>query len=321
MNPMAKIQLLAGRSHPQLAREIARLAKIKLTPVEAKNFADGEIYFRIKEKIRGDDVFILQTLCSPVNENLMELLIAIDACRRASAGRINVVCPFLAYSRQDRKATSREPITAKLVANLITAAGADRLLTVDLHADQIQGFYDIPVDHFVGSPQFANYFKEKHLSDLVVVSPDIGGVRRSRELARLLNAPLVIVDKRRRHPDQAEILRLIGEVKGKNAIVVDDMIDTAGTVSQVAEILVENGAKEVFLCATHGLFSGEAISRLQNCPAREILLLDTVPLPPAKKIAKIKSLSLAPLLAEVILRIHQEKSLGELFSWEKNNEG
>lgn len=314
---MGKIRLISGRSHPALARKISRLLKTPLTPVEIKTFADGEIYVRIKEKVRGEDVFLIQTLSSPVNENLVELLIMIDAARRASSEKINVVCPYLAYGRQDRKIVSREPISAKLVANLLTQAGASRVLTVDLHADQIQGFYDIPFDHFVGYPQFANFLLAKKYKDMVVVSPDIGGLKRGRKLAQLLKAPLAVIDKRRTAHNQAAVLRVIGEVKGKTAIILDDMIDTAGTITEAAGALKKEGAAEIILCATHGLFSGEACQKLKKCPASQVLLLDTVPLAREKKIAKIKILSLAPLFAKVIQRIHQGKSLGELFTWEK----
>jgi ribose-phosphate pyrophosphokinase len=314
---MSKLRLISGRAHLNLAKKIAEILKIGLTPVEIKNFASGEIYFRIKEKVRDDDVFLIQTLSPPVNEHLLELLIAIDALKRASVGRINVVCPYLAYTRQDRKSVSREPITAKLVANLISKAGADRLLTVDLHTDQIQGFYDIPLDHFVGYPQFAEYFLKKKYQDLVIVSPDVGGVVRGRRMARLIQAPLAIIDKRRPVHQRAEILNLIGEVKGKTAVVIDDIIDTAGTITQVAQVLKKEGAKKVIICATHGLLSKDACQKLEKSPASEVLLLDTLPLPKEKKTAKIKILSLAPLLAKVIKRIHRGWSLGALFTWEK----
>lgn len=314
---MGRIHLISGRSHLVLARKIAKLLKTPLTPTEIETFADGEIYVRIKKKVRGDDVFLIQSLSSPVNEHLVELLITIDALCRASADRINVVCPYLAYSRQDRKIISREPITAKLIANLITKAGASRVLTVDLHVEQIQGFYDIPFDRFVGYPQFVDYLLRKKLKNMVVVSPDIGGVKRGRKMAVLLKAPLAVVDKRRKAHNQAEVLRVIGEVKGKTAIIIDDIIDTAGTITEAARALKQKGAAEIIICATHGLLTGDACQRLKKCPASQVLLLDTVHLPKEKKIAKIKVLSLAPLLAKVIKRIHQGKSLGALFTWEK----
>jgi len=314
---MGRLQLITGPAHPSLARKIAKHLKIRLTPIEIKTFADGEIYVRIKQKVRGDDVFFIQTFSPPVNEHLMQLLIAIDALHRASASRINVVCPYLAYGRQDRKAISREPITAKLIANLITKAGANRLLTIDLHADQIQGFYDIPVDHFVGYPQFAEYFLKKKYKNLVVVSPDMGGVKRGRKMATLLKAPLVVIDKRRRNHNTSEVLNVIGEVKNKTAIILDDIIDTAGTVTKAAQVLKKKGAKEVLIYATHGLLSSDACQKLKKCPASQILFLDTIPIPKEKRISKIKILSLAPLLAKTIKRIHQGRSLGALFTWEK----
>jgi len=314
---MGKIQLIGGRSHPVLARKISKLLKIPLTPITIEVFADSETYVRIKEKVRGDDAFLIQSLSAPVNEHLMELLITIDALRRASVGRINVICPYLGYSRQDRKVISREPITAKLIANLITTAGANRILTVDLHANQIQGFYDIPFDHFVGYPQFANYLLRKKYKNMVIVSPDIGGVNRGRKIAGLLEVPLAIINKRRRGHNRAEVLRVIGEVKGKTAVIVDDIINTARTIASAACAIKQKGALEIILCATHGLLSGDACQKLEKCPASQVLLLDTVHLPKEKKIAKIKVLSLAPLLAKVIKRIHQGKSLGSLFTWEE----
>ncbi len=314
---MDKIHLISGKSHPLLARKISRLLKVPLTPIEIKTFADGEIYARIKQKVRGDDVFLIQTLSPPINKHLVELLIIIDALRRASADRINVICPYLAYSRQDRKVVSREPITAKLVANLITMAGASRVLTVDLHSEQIQGFYDIPFDHLVGYPLFAEYLLKKNFKDLVVVSPDIGGVKRGRKMAILLKAPLVVIDKRRRAHNQSEVMRVIGDVKGKTVIIVDDIIDTAGTISQAAYALKRGGAKKIIICATHALLSKDACQKLTKCPASQILLLDTLPLPKEKKLAKIKVISLTPLLSKVIMRIHQGRSLGALFTWEQ----
>ena len=312
-----KIKLISGHSHPILARKIAQLLKIPLTPTETKAFADGEIYVRIKENVRGDDIFVIQSLSAPVNEHLMELLITIDALRRASAGKINVICPYLAYSRQDRKAASREPITAKLIANLITKAGAGRILSVDLHADQIQGFYDIPFDLLVGYPQFAEYLLGKKYKNMVVVTPDIGGVKRGRKMAGLLKAPLVVIDKRRANHNQSEVLRIIGEVKGQTAVVVDDIIGTGGTITQAAHVLKQKGAVDVILCATHSLLSGDACQKLKDCPASQVLLLDTIPLSEEKKIDKIKVITLAPLLAKVIKRIHQGKSIGALFTWEE----
>ena len=314
---MGKIQLISGRAHPLLARKIAKLTKIPLTPIEIKTFADGEHYVRIKKKVRGEDVFVIQSVCPPVNENLMELLIIIDALKRASAGRINVICPYLGYGRQDRKAVSREPITAKLVANLITIAGANRILTVDLHTDQIQGFYDIPFDHFVGYPQFAEYFKRKKYQNIVIVAPDVGGVKRSRKMAQLLKSPLAIIDKRRSSHNRAEVVNLIGEVRGKTAIIVDDMIDTGGTIVEAAKTLKEKKAKEIILCATHGLVSEESTQKNEKSHAFIVLLFSTVPLTKEKLGSKIRVISLAPLFAQVIKKIHKGQSLGTLFTWEK----
>ena len=314
---MEKIKVVSGRSHPALARKITRLLRVPLIPTETKTFADGEIYVRIKENVRGGDIFVIQSLSAPINEYLMELLIIIDALRRASATKINVVCPYLGYSRQDRKSASREPITAKLIANLITKAGASRILTVDLHADQIQGFYDIPVDHVVSYPRFADYLLRKKHKNMVVVAPDIGGVKRGRKMAELLKVPLAIIDKRRVIHNQSEVVNIIGEVKGQTAVIVDDIIDTAGTITQAAYALKKEGAADVILCATHGLLSGEACQRLKDCPASEVLLSDTISLPKEKKIDKIKVITLAPLLAKVIKRIHQGKSVGTLFTWEE----
>lgn len=314
---MDRLQLISGQSHPALAKKIAGYLKIKLTPVEVKRFANGEIYVRIKEKVRSNDVFLIQTFCTPVNENLMETLIIVDALKRASAGRINLVCPHLCYSRQDRKFVSREPITAKLVANLIATAGADRLVTIDLHDDQIQGFYDIPVDHLVGYPKFAEYFLKKKYKNLAVVSPDIGGVKRGRKMAELLHAPIVIADKRRPQHNQAETLEIIGEVKNKTAVIIDDLIDTSGTIVSIAYRLKQLGAKEIIICATHGLLSGDAVEKLNQCPASQVLLLDTLPLPKKSQFKKLKVISMAKLLAKIIKRIHTGKSLGELFTWEE----
>lgn len=314
---MTKLQLISCRGNLPLSQKISKHLKVPLTPVLIKSFADGEIYIRIMEKVRNDDVFIIQSLSSPANDNLMELLIMIDALKRASAGRINVVCPYLCYSRQDRKARSREAITAKLVANLITKAGADRLLSVDLHVDQIQGFYDIPVDHLVGYPQFADYLLKNKYKNLVIVAPDIGAVKKATKLGSLIHAPLAVVDKRRKEHNHSEISFVIGEVKGKTAVILDDIIDTGGTVSNVAAVLKEKGAKEVIICATHGLLNGDACKKLSDSPASKILLTDTIDLPNEKQIKKIEIISLSKLLSKVIKRIHNGESLGELFKWEE----
>lgn len=314
---MSKMQLIVGRASGELGEKIAKILKLAPTPVEIKNFANGEIYVRVGKKVRGDDIFVIQSLGAPANDNFMELLILVDALRRASAGRINLICPMLCYSRQDRKTVSREPITAKLVANLITKAGADRVVTVDLHVEQIQGFYDIPFDHFVGYPIFAKYLKEHKYKNMVIVSPDIGGVKRANKLADLLGLPLAIIDKvRKEHNKVAEITHVVGEVEGKIAVVLDDIIDTGGSVAAVAGVLKKYGAKKVIVCGTHALMSGKAKENLENCQAEKVLVLDTVPIAEEKKFEKLEILSIGPLMAKVIRRIHKEMSLGELFTWE-----
>ena len=315
---MRKLQLIAGKSNPELAEEISKKLKVPLTPVEDKYFANGEIYVRIKEKVRGNDVYIIQSMDAPVNDRLMETLILVDALKRASAGRINLICPQLGYSRQDRKTASREPISAKLVANLLTTAGIDRLVTVDLHVDQIQGFYDIPVDHLVGYPLFARYLISNKLvnSNSVVVSPDIGGVKRADKLADLLGLKLAIIDKVRRAHNQAEVIHVVGEVDGKRCIIIDDIIDTGGSICAAAEALKKMGAKQVIVCATHGLLSGDAKERFEKSGVDRLLLTNTVSIPEEKKCKKTKIVSVGPLLAKIIRRIYRERSLGELFTWE-----
>ena len=314
---MGKLQLISGSCNRELADKISTALKIALTPIEDKRFADGEIYIRIKGKVRGDDVFIIQSLAGPVNDNLMELLILVDALKRASVGRINLICPYICYSRQDRKAESREPITAKLVADLISIAGAQRLVTVDLHADQIQGFYNIPVDHFVGYPLFAKYIKKYYKKkNLVVVAPDVGGTKMANKMAYLLGAKLAIVNKVRRGHDENEVVTVVGEVEDKVAVVIDDVISTGGTVIKAAEMMKKLGAQEVIICATHAMLSGEAVNNLQNSCVSKVLLTDTVPIPPEKRLAKMEIISVAPLLAKIIKRIHLDRSLGELFKWE-----
>ncbi|MEI8068080.1 MAG: ribose-phosphate pyrophosphokinase [Candidatus Shapirobacteria bacterium] len=313
---MKGVQLIAGTSCPVLAQKIANKLKLPLTPVTIKKFANGEIYVRLGKKVRGDDVFIIQTMASPVNDCLMELLILVDALKRSSAKRINLICPQMAYSRQDRRTQSHEPISAKLVANLITKAGVDRLVTVDLHADQIQGFYDIPVDHLVGYPLVAKYLINKKYKDVVIVSPDIGGVKRANKLADLLGVPLAIIDKIRRKHNECEVAHVVGDVEGKTAILLDDMIDTGGSICAAADVVKKYGAKEVIICATHAILSGKAMENLENCSATSVIFLDSIPIPKENKIKKIKVISLAPLLSKIIDRIHSEKSLGDLFKWE-----
>ena len=276
-------------------------------------FSDGEISVNLWETVRGVDVYIIQPTCDPVNDNLMELLIMIDSVKRASAGRINAVIPYYGYARQDRKAKARDPITAKLVANLLVAAGADRVLTMDLHANQIQGYFDIPVDHLVGMPIIAKYFKEKNLDDVCIVSPDHGSVTRARNMAEFFNCPIAIVDKRRPEPNKSEIMNIIGDIEGKNCIILDDMIDTAGTITNAANVIKEMGAKNVYAGATHGILSGPAIERIQSSQICELALLNTVPVKDEKLIDKMTMLSVAPLFAEAMTRVFTNGSISKLF--------
>ncbi|MDN5321643.1 MAG: ribose-phosphate pyrophosphokinae [Clostridia bacterium] len=307
------LKVLTGNANVQLAEEIAEYLGMELGSSKVARFSDGEINVTIDESVRGADVFIIQPTCTPVNDNLMELLIMIDAVRRASARRITAVLPYYGYARQDRKARARDPITAKLVANLIVQAGARRVLTMDLHAGQIQGFFDIPVDHLLGVPILAEYYKNKGLEDVVVVSPDMGGVTRARNLAERIGAPLAIIDKRRPMPNVSEVMNLIGDVKGKNVIMTDDIIDTAGTITNGAEALLERGAKNVYACCTHAVLSGPAITRLDKSPIAELVTTNTIPLSKDKKLDKIKVLSVAPIMGEAIIRIHEDLSVSKLF--------
>jgi ribose-phosphate pyrophosphokinase len=309
------IKILTGNANPALASEITEYLGMELTHASVGTFSDGEISLGIGESVRGADCYIIQPTCTPVNDSLMELLIMIDALRRASAKRITAVLPYYGYARQDRKTKARDPIVAKLVANLITEAGARRLLAVDLHANQIQGFFDIPVDHLMAAPLLVDYFKQRldDLEDVVVVSPDIGGVARARKLAESLHVPLAIIDKRRPKPNVAEIMHIIGDVKDKRAIMIDDIIDTAGTITLGAEALVRFGAKEVFACCTHPVLSGPAIQRLKDSIISEVVVTNTIPLTETKKIDKIKVLSIAPLIGEAIIRIHEDISVSKLF--------
>ena len=309
-----RMKLFSGNANPQLAEEIARYLGIPVGDARVSRFSDGEISCAIHESVRGVDVFVVQPTCTPVNENLMELLIMIDAFRRASATRINAVIPYYGYARQDRKSRARDPITAKLVSNLIVQAGAQRVVAVDLHATQIQGFYDIPVDHLPGVPTLAEYFKTKGLEeDAVIVSPDVGGVTRARDLATKLRAPLAIVDKRRPAPNVSEIMNVIGEVKDKSVIIVDDIIDTAGTVCAAAEVMLEKGARDVYSCCTHAVFSGPALDRLSRAPLKEIVITNTIPIDESKKLPNMTILSIAPLVGEAVLRIHEDLEVSKLF--------
>lgn len=315
INHGKNIKIFTGNSYPELAHDIADIIGVSVGDSKVSKFSNGEISVDINETVRGTDLFLVQTLCEPVNDNIMELLIMLDAFKRASAGRITAVIPNYAYARQDRKAKARQPITAKLMADLIHTAGADRVLTMDLHAPQIQGFFDIPVDHLEGVPIIAKYFKGLNLDneDLVAVSPDIGGVKRTRKFAEELHVPIAIIDKRRPKPNVSEIMSIIGDVKDKNVILVDDMIDTAGSIVNAAEALVKMGAKEVYACCTHGVLSGPAIERLENSPIKEIVILNTIPIEAEKKIDKIKVLSVAPIFAEAIRRIYEDISVSKIF--------
>lgn len=311
------IKIFSGNSHPALAMQIASSLGLSLGKASVQTFSDGEISINIGESVRGSDVFLVQSTCEPVNNNLMELLIMIDACKRASAGRITAVIPYFGYARQDRKNKARDPISAKLVADLITTAGADRVLTMDLHASQIQGFFNIPVDNMLGSsvliPHIAGKFGCSR-DDVVIVSPDLGSVSRARKFTQKLDMPLAIIDKRRPKANVSEVMNIIGDVRGKKVIIVDDLIDTAGTLVHAANALIEKGgATEIYACATHGVLSGPAIERIQNSAIREMTILDTIALPQDKQIDKINILSVAPVLTEAIARIYEEVSVSSLF--------
>ncbi|WP_147535875.1 ribose-phosphate diphosphokinase [Bacillus marasmi] len=308
------LKVFSLNSNKELAEEIAKVIGVELGKCSVKRFSDGEIQINIEESIRGCDVFIIQSTSSPVNEHLMELLILIDALKRASAKTINLVIPYYGYARQDRKARAREPITAKLVANLLETAGATRVITLDLHAPQIQGFFDIPIDHLMGVPILAEYFKNKHYDkDIVIVSPDHGGVTRARKMAERLKAPIAIIDKRRPKPNVAEVMNIVGNIEGKVAILIDDIIDTAGTITLAANALVENGAAEVYACCTHPVLSGPAMSRIENSNIKELVITNSIALPEDKMIDKIVNLSVASLLGDAIIRVHEEQSVSVLF--------
>ena len=310
-----EVKVFSGNSNPALAESICNHLYKPLGKADIKRFADGECSVSILEPVRGADVFIVQSTCKPVNDNLMELLVMIDACRRASAGRITAVMPYFGYARQDRKAKGRDPISAKLVANMIEAAGADRVLTMDLHAAQIQGFFDIPVDHMPGGPILADYVKEKGFApeDMVVISPDLGGVSRARNIASRLECGLAIIDKRRPEPGVAEVMNLIGNVEGKICVMVDDIVDTAGSLCEGAKALKKFGAKDIYACVTHPILTDPALSRIAQSEIKELIVTNTIPLPPNKKHPKITQLSVAPILAETILRIYNQLSISQLF--------
>ena len=311
------IKVFCGNANRPLAEEICRLMGTKLGEAEVKGFADGEVSVSLYETVRGSDVFVVQSTCKPVNDNLMELLVMIDALRRASAGRITAVVPYFGYARQDRKAKARDPISAKLVANMITAAGADRVLTMDLHAAQIQGFFDIPVDNLLGNPVFVDYYAKKFgdkCEDMIVVSPDVGSVARARAFAQKLHMQMAIVDKRRQKANQCEVMNVIGDVEGKECILFDDMVDTGGSLCNAAKAIVEvGGANKVYACASHGVLSGPAIDRLEASNIEELALLDTIPAHPEAVRARIKYLSVASMFSEAIERTYQEVSISKLF--------
>ncbi|MFC3882067.1 ribose-phosphate diphosphokinase [Bacillus songklensis] len=307
------LKVFSLNSNAGLAEEIAKVIGVELGQCSVTRFSDGEIQINIEESIRGCDVFVIQSTSAPVNEHIMELLIMIDALKRASAKTISIVMPYYGYARQDRKARAREPITAKLVANLLETAGATRVITLDLHAPQIQGFFDIPIDHLVGVPILGEYFKSKNLEDIVVVSPDHGGVTRARKLAERLKAPIAIIDKRRPRPNVAEVMNIVGNIEGRTAILIDDMIDTAGTITLAANALVENGATDVYACCTHPVLSGPAIERIQNSKIKELVVTNSINLPEEKKIEKLTQLSVAPLIGEAIIRVHEDLSVSTLF--------
>ncbi|MHB1126036.1 MAG: ribose-phosphate diphosphokinase [Bacillota bacterium] len=307
------LKLFGANANPALAQEIADYLGVPLGASKIQRFSDGEIALAIDESVRGADVFVIQPTCNPVNENIMELLIMIDALRRASARRITAVVPYYGYARQERKTRARDPISAKLMANLITAAGTRRVVTMDLHAGAIQGFFDIPVDHLPGVPILSDYFQAKATDNVVVVSPDLGGVTRARDLAGRIGAELAIIDKRRPAPNVAEIMHIIGEVEGKNVIMTDDIIDTAGTITLGAAALKERGAKEIYACCTHAVLSGPAVQRLTDSVISEVVITNTIPLSEDKIFPKLKILSVAPLLGEAIIRIHEDLSVSKLF--------
>ncbi|WP_067841279.1 ribose-phosphate diphosphokinase [Amphibacillus sediminis] len=307
------LKVFTLNSNPKLAAEIADQIGVPLGKCSVSSFSDGEIQINIEESVRGCDVYVVQSTSAPVNQHIMELLIMIDALKRASAATINVVIPYYGYARQDRKARAREPITAKLVADILQVAGASRVITLDLHAPQIQGFFNIPVDQLVGVPILGDYWSSKGLDDIVVVSPDHGGVSRARQLAERLKAPIAIIDKRRPRPNVAEVMNIVGQVKGKTAILIDDMIDTAGTISLAADALMENGATQVYACCTHPVLSGPAMDRIANSSIKELVVTNSIPLPKQKQTEQVVTLSVAPLISEAIIRVHEQLSVSVLF--------
>jgi ribose-phosphate pyrophosphokinase len=309
-----QLKFFTGNSNPMLAERICSYLEMDLGAIQVRRFSDGEIFVEIGENVRGKDVFVMQSTCSPVNDNLMELLIIMDALRRASARRITAVMPYYGYARQDRKVAPRVPITAKLVADLITAAGARRVLTMDLHAGQIQGFFNIPVDNLFAAPVLLSYIKENFQNNLVIVSPDVGGVERARAFAKRLNAQIAIIDKRRDRPNSSEVMHIVGNVKGCSVVLLDDMVDTAGTLAKAAAALADQGATRIFGCASHPVLSGTAVDSIMKSPMDQLVVTDTIPLRDnARDCPKIKVLSVAPLFGEAVRRIHDEDSVSSLF--------
>ena len=310
----SNLRLFAGNSHPELAQEIAEHMGVELSKSTVTKFSDGEISVSIWESVRGKDCFIIQSTCDPVNDNIMELLIMTDALKRASCRSVTAVVPYYGYARQDRKAKARDPITSKLIANMITAAGIGRVITMDLHASQEQGFFDIPVDHMVGQPMLTDYFKLKDLDDMVIVSPDHGSVTRARNMAKPFNVPIAIIDKRRPEPNKSEIMNIIGDIEDKNCVILDDMIDTAGTICNAAKALMDLGARNVYACATHAVLSGPAIERIEASPIKEMVLLNTIPIPEEKRLKKITVLSTGHIFAETISRVYSNKPISVMFN-------
>ncbi len=306
-----ELKLLSGNAHPQLARAISGELEIPVGEMDVKRFKDGEYDVKIAESVRGNDVFLIQPTCQPVSENLIQLFIILDALHRASAARVTAVIPYYGYARKEKKSAPRDPISAKLMANIISLAGANRIIALDLHADAIQGFFDIPFDHLTAIQILSEHIRHRHHKDIVVVSPDVGGTRRARAVAKILDAPFAIVDKRRPRDDVTEVLNVIGEVDGMNAVVVDDLISTGSTLVGVAHALVENGARTVDVLATHGVFSDGAVARLADAPVNQIVVTDSIPI--SEQHEKLQVLSVAPLLAEGIRRVHEDRSVSELF--------
>ncbi|GIO19564.1 ribose-phosphate pyrophosphokinase [Oceanobacillus oncorhynchi subsp. incaldanensis] len=309
-----KLRLFSLNSHYTLAKEIADILNVPLGKSSVKHFSDGEIQINIEESVRGCEVYLIQSTSEPANEHIMELLIMIDAMKRASAESINVVIPYYGYARQDRKARAREPITAKLIADLIETAGASRIITLDLHARQIQGFFDLPVDQLMGVPVLAEYFKKKlPTEEVIVVAPDNGGVGRARKMATILDAPIALIDKRRPKPNVSQVMNVIGDVAGKKVILIDDLIDTAGTLISAADALIDRGAEEIYACCTHPVLSGPAVERIESSIIKELVITNSIYLPEEKQINKITSLTIAPLLADAVLRVHNNASVSVLF--------